>query len=236
MTKPLRLGVAGLGVVGTSLVRLLQRQRAGLIVRTGREFAFLAYSARRKGDRGVDLGDALYFASAADLAASAEIDIFVELIGGADGVAFEAVIAALARGVPVVSPTRRCSRRMASSSRRSPTFRGRVCISKRRWRRHPVIKTLREESGRQRDSAGFRHSQRHLQLYPVPHGEREPAVRGLPRARLRGSATPKRIRRLTSAASTPRTSSPFWPRLLSGPRSTPGRFRSRALRRSPLPT
>ena len=58
----------------------------------------LAYSARRKGDRGVDLGDAVYFASAAELAASAEIDIFVELIGGADGVAFEAVKAALARG------------------------------------------------------------------------------------------------------------------------------------------
>ena len=103
MTKPLRLGVAGLGVVGTSLVRLLQRQRAGFVARAGREFAVLAYSARRKGDRGVDLGDAVYFASAADLAASAEIDVFVELIGGADGVAFEAAKAALARGIPVVS-------------------------------------------------------------------------------------------------------------------------------------
>ena len=103
MTKPLRLGVAGLGVVGTSLVRLLQRQREGFVARAGREFAVLAYSARRKGERGVDLGDAVYFASAAELAASAEIDIFVELIGGADGVAFEAAKAALARGIPVVS-------------------------------------------------------------------------------------------------------------------------------------
>jgi homoserine dehydrogenase len=103
MTKPLRLGIAGLGVVGTSLVRLLERQRAGFVARAGREFAVLAYSARRKGDRGVDLGDAVYFASAADLAASAEIDVFVELIGGADGVAFEAAKAALARGIPVVS-------------------------------------------------------------------------------------------------------------------------------------
>ena len=103
MTKPLRLGVAGLGLVGTSLVRLLERQRAGFVARAGREFAVLAYSARRRGDRGVDLGDAVYFASAADLAASAEIDIFVELIGGSDGVAFEAAKAALARGVPVVS-------------------------------------------------------------------------------------------------------------------------------------
>src|SRR5271155_2846096 len=103
MTKPLRLGVAGLGVVGTSLIRLLQRQRPGFVVRAGREFEVVAYSARRKGDRGVDLGDAVYFASAADLAATGEIDVFVELIGGADGVAFEAAKAALARGMPVVS-------------------------------------------------------------------------------------------------------------------------------------
>jgi homoserine dehydrogenase len=103
MTKPLRLGVAGLGVVGTSLIRLLRRQRDGFVARAGREFAVSAFSARRKGDRGVDLGDAVYFESAADLAASAAIDVFVELIGGADGVAFEAARAALARGVPVVT-------------------------------------------------------------------------------------------------------------------------------------
>jgi homoserine dehydrogenase len=103
MTKPLRLGVAGLGVVGTSLIRLLQRQRAGFVVRAGRECVLVAYSARRKDDRGVDLGKAVYFASAVELAASAEIDVFVELIGGAEGVAFEAVRAALGRGVPVVS-------------------------------------------------------------------------------------------------------------------------------------
>jgi homoserine dehydrogenase len=102
MTKPLRLGVAGLGVVGTSLIRLLQRQRAGFLARAGRELAVVAYSARRK-NRSIDVGEAVYFASAAELAASADIDIFVELIGGADGVAFEAAKAALARGTPVVS-------------------------------------------------------------------------------------------------------------------------------------
>ena len=103
MMKPLRLGVAGLGVVGTSLIRLLQRQRTGFVARAGRECVLVAYSARRKDDRGVDLGQAVYFASAAELAAAADIDVFVELIGGADGVAFDAVKAALARGIAVVS-------------------------------------------------------------------------------------------------------------------------------------
>ena len=102
MTKPLRLGVAGLGVVGTSLFRLLQRQQAGFLARAGRDLEVVAYSARRK-NRSIDVGKAVYFASAEELAASADIDIFVELIGGADGVAFEAAKAALTRGTPVVS-------------------------------------------------------------------------------------------------------------------------------------
>ncbi len=102
MTKPLRLGVAGLGVVGGSLIQLLQRQ-GGLAARAGRECVLAAYSARHKRERGLDLGGARFFENAATMAASAEIDVFVELIGGADGVAFEAVKAALARGLPVVT-------------------------------------------------------------------------------------------------------------------------------------
>src|SRR3984957_14893789 len=103
MSNPLRLGVAGLGVVGTGLIRLLQRQHASLAMRAGRALEVAAFSARRKHARGVDLGGAAYFASAVELAASADIDTFVELIGGADGVAFDAVKAALSRGTSVVT-------------------------------------------------------------------------------------------------------------------------------------
>jgi homoserine dehydrogenase len=103
MSNPLRLGVAGLGVVGTSLIRLLQRRSPELAGRMGRGLAVTAFSARRKDDRRGDLGGAAYFASAAALAASDDIDIFVELIGGAEGVAFDAVKAALSRGTSVVT-------------------------------------------------------------------------------------------------------------------------------------
>ena len=103
MSNPLRLGVAGLGVVGTSLIRLLQGRHAELAKRVGRDLAVTAYSARRKNDRGVDLGRAAYFASASELASATDIDIFVELIGGAEGVAFDAVKVALSRGISVVT-------------------------------------------------------------------------------------------------------------------------------------
>ena len=103
MEKPLRLGVAGLGVVGTSLIQLLQRRRTEFVARAGRECVLAAYSVRRKRDAAAGLGQAKYFENAAAMAASAKIDVFVELIGGADGAAFEAVKAALVRGLPVVT-------------------------------------------------------------------------------------------------------------------------------------
>ncbi len=103
MEKPLRLGVAGLGVVGTSLIQLLQRRRTEFVARAGRECVLTAYSVRRKRDAAVGLGQAKYFENAAAMAASAEIDVFVAVIGGADGAAFEAVKAALLRGLPVVT-------------------------------------------------------------------------------------------------------------------------------------
>jgi homoserine dehydrogenase len=103
MAKPLRVGVAGLGVVGLSLVRLLERVRGDLGVRTGRDVYVAAVSARANRDRGVDLGGALFFADPSALAAEADIDLFVELIGGADGPAYDAVRAALSRGLPVVT-------------------------------------------------------------------------------------------------------------------------------------
>jgi homoserine dehydrogenase len=103
MAKPLRVGVAGLGVVGSSLARLLLRVRRDLEIRTGRDVYVVAVSARANRDRGVDLGEASFFADPREMAAEAGIDVFVELIGGADGPAYDAVRSALGRGLPVVT-------------------------------------------------------------------------------------------------------------------------------------
>ena len=42
MAKPLRLGVAGIGVVGASFVRLVQRQGEAFAARAGRECVIAA--------------------------------------------------------------------------------------------------------------------------------------------------------------------------------------------------
>jgi homoserine dehydrogenase len=102
MAKPLRVGVAGLGTIGSALVRLLERRRADLAAHAGREIALVGVSDLNRRDRGLDLHGASFYDDAASLA-KADIDVFVELIGGADGAAFDAAKVVLARGVPLVT-------------------------------------------------------------------------------------------------------------------------------------
>jgi len=102
--KPLKIAVAGLGTVGAGTLQLLQRQAARLAVRAGRQIVVSAVSARDRGrERGVDLGDARWCDDAVALAELPDIDVVVELIGGADGVARQVVEAALAHKKHVVT-------------------------------------------------------------------------------------------------------------------------------------
>jgi homoserine dehydrogenase len=104
MPAPLRLGIAGLGTVGSAVLRLLM-QNGGLVAeRAGRELAVSAVSARsRKRDRGVDLDRCRWYDDPLALAADPEVDLVVELIGGADGPALALCRAALGAGKPVVT-------------------------------------------------------------------------------------------------------------------------------------
>ena len=104
MADALRIGIAGLGTVGTSVVQILARHAARLERSCGRPITVTAVSARDKSrDRGIDLSGAAWFDDPVKLAAEAEIDMFVELIGGDEGPAREAVEKAVARGLPVVT-------------------------------------------------------------------------------------------------------------------------------------
>jgi homoserine dehydrogenase len=103
--KPaLRLGIAGLGTVGTSVLRILHARAGALEAEIHRKIVVSAVAARsRTKDRGVDLSGIAWFEDPVELAASAQIDCFVELVGGAQGAAKAAVEAALARGLAVVT-------------------------------------------------------------------------------------------------------------------------------------
>lgn len=104
MTEALRVGIAGLGTVGASVARVLRDKAAELTRQCGRQVTVTAVSARDvRRDRGVDLSDAQWFDDPVKLAQSADIDVFVELIGGDEGPARASVKAALEAGRHVVT-------------------------------------------------------------------------------------------------------------------------------------
>ena len=104
MNAPLRVGIAGLGNVGSSLVRLVERHGNELAIRCGRPIAITGVSARdRRKNRGIDLGGATWFDDPVALARDPGTDVFVELIGGAGDPAYASVRTAIAAGKHVVT-------------------------------------------------------------------------------------------------------------------------------------
>ncbi|MEM1385040.1 MAG: homoserine dehydrogenase [Pseudomonadota bacterium] len=104
MTTPFRLGIAGLGTVGTGVLAIAQTQAAELEAKLGRPLIVTAVSARDRGrDRGVDLSGLAWVENAVDLVHRADVDCVVEVIGGADGIAKDLVEAAIAAGKHVVT-------------------------------------------------------------------------------------------------------------------------------------
>ncbi len=104
MSETLRVGVAGVGTVGAAVTRLLSRQADALASRTGREIVVTAVSMRDPDkERDAEIGGCAFFSDPVALAASPDIDLFVELIGGAEGPARISVETALAHGKSVVT-------------------------------------------------------------------------------------------------------------------------------------
>jgi homoserine dehydrogenase len=94
--KPLRLGVAGLGTVGSGLLSLLAEHGEAIAARCNRAIEVAGVSARsRDKKRPVDLEGVTWFGDPVALAVDPAIDVFVELIGGDSGAALESVEAAL---------------------------------------------------------------------------------------------------------------------------------------------
>ena len=101
---PLRVALAGLGVVGGGVVRLLQVNRDLIARRAGRAIEIVALSARdRHKDRGVDLSAYRWEDDLDALVAAEDVDVVVEMIGGADGMALTLARHTLGAGKALVT-------------------------------------------------------------------------------------------------------------------------------------
>jgi homoserine dehydrogenase len=104
MTRPLSVGIAGLGTVGGGVLRVLRDNADIITARAGRPIAVTAVSARdRNRDRGVKLEGLRWYDDPVALASDPAIDVVVELIGGSEDPAHALVFAALHAGKPVVT-------------------------------------------------------------------------------------------------------------------------------------
>jgi homoserine dehydrogenase len=104
MPLPLRIGLAGLGNVGTGVARLLADNADLIARRAGRPIAIAAVSARdRNRDRGIDLSGFAWVDDATALAVRDDVDVVVELIGGSDGPALTLARRTLEAGKALVT-------------------------------------------------------------------------------------------------------------------------------------
>lgn len=144
--KQLRIGIAGLGAVGIAAVQTLREQADLLERRAVCRLQIVAVSARTQGrNRGVDLSDYRWHDDPVSLAAADDIDVIVELMGGAEGTPRALVTESLRNGKSVVTANKAllaahgiALAQLAEASGKHLAFEAAVAGGV------PVIKTLRE--------------------------------------------------------------------------------------------
>ncbi len=146
MAEPLKVGLAGLGTVGSAVVHLLDQGHDKLIARCGRPIEVVALSARSRGKkRGFDVKKFRWFADPAVLARDPLIDVLVEVIGGEGDPAKRAVEAALNAGKPVVTANKAL---LAGHGQKLAALAERHCVALNFEAAVaggiPIVKTLRE--------------------------------------------------------------------------------------------
>lgn len=104
MPQPFRIALAGLGTVGTGVIRLLRDNADLIAARAGRPIEIVCVSARdRSRDRGIELGDLAWVDDMTELSAADGVDAVVELVGGSDGPALDLARSTLSQGKAFVT-------------------------------------------------------------------------------------------------------------------------------------
>ena len=143
---PLKIAIAGLGTVGVGVLKLLATNQELVAQRAGRPIAVTAISARDKSrDRGVDIAKLRWFDDAATMAAEADADVIVELVGGSDGIARKVCDNAIARGKHVVTANKALLAIHGTALARAAEAKGvALCYEAAVAGGIPVIKAVRE--------------------------------------------------------------------------------------------
>ena len=155
MTRPLSVGVAGLGTVGGGVLKMLRANADIVSARAGRPIAVTAVSARdRLRDRGFPVAGLRWYDDAVALATDPAVDVVVELMGGSEGPALALAEAAILAGKPFVTANKALLAVHGASLARAAEERGvPLAFEAAVAGGIPVIKALREGLSGNRISA-----------------------------------------------------------------------------------
>ncbi len=143
----IRVGIAGLGTVGLGVLKGLVNNDLAFAARAQRHgVKVTAVSARDKDrDRGIDLSEYAWESEPAALVVRDDVDVIVELIGGAEGPARTLIVDALKAGKHVVTANKALLAyhgtelaKLAEESNAALKFEAAVCGG------IPIVKALRE--------------------------------------------------------------------------------------------
>src|ERR1700749_969141 len=146
MVAALKVGIAGLGTVGSEVVRLIEQQSRTLSSRCGRPVRVVAVTARSKAKkRGLDLQGIDWSKNPIELASDPGIDCFVELMGGAGEPALSAIETALKAGKSVVTANKALmAKHGLKLAKTAEQFGGALNFEAAVGAAIPIVKTLRE--------------------------------------------------------------------------------------------
>jgi homoserine dehydrogenase len=149
MAEPLRVGLAGLGTVGSAVAAMIMRSRAELAERSGRPIELVAYAAKDPPkDPTLDLSGLRKIDSPIELARTSGLDVFVELMGGEGDPAKSSVEAALGIGRSVVTANKALlARHGVALARLAEKSNAALCFEAAVAGGIPIVKTLREGLG-----------------------------------------------------------------------------------------
>jgi len=149
MAEPLRVGLAGLGTVGSAVAAMIMRSRAALAERAGRPIELVAYASKDPPkDPALDLKGVRKIDSPVELARADGLDVFVELMGGDGDPAKSAVEAALGIGRSVITGNKALlARHGLALARLAEKTHAALCFEAAVAGGIPIVKTLREGLG-----------------------------------------------------------------------------------------
>jgi len=195
MAEPLRVGLAGLGTVGSAVAAMILRSRAELAARAGRPIELVAYASKDPPkDPTLDLSGVRKIDSPIELARQNGLDVFVELMGGEGDPAKSSVEAALGIGRSVVTANKAllarhgvALARLAENSNAALYFEAAVAGG------IPIVKTLRDGLG----------SSRIARIYGILNGTCNYILTRMHQERLSFAACLKEAQRLGYAEADP---------------------------------